>query len=198
MKRALISKRLKGERAVASFDEDSLTMAVAAATNCLDGVDRQTIDGLFFASTTSPYKEKLASSIIAAALDLPKDISTADFTNSLRSGTMAMKSAMNGASPVLLEPIMKVKIHVPEDMTGSIMNDLTGKRGKILGMEKISSITQEIRAEVPLSEMLTYSIDLKAITSGKGTFQMELSHYKEFTGQLADKVIKTRQEVGQN
>ncbi len=95
MRRDLISAGKKGEKAVASFDEDSLTMAVAAADNCLADRNRQSIDGLFFASTTSPYKEKLVSTIIAAALDLPKEILTADFTNSLRGGTIAMKSAID-------------------------------------------------------------------------------------------------------
>lgn len=108
MRRDLISGGLKGEKAVASFDEDSLTMAVAAATNCLNGVDRKSIDGLFFASTTSPYKEKLVSSIIAAVLDLPKEILTADFTNSLRSGTMAMKSAMDSVSAGSAKQILVV------------------------------------------------------------------------------------------
>jgi 3-hydroxy-3-methylglutaryl CoA synthase len=98
MRRDLISEGLTGERAVANFDEDSVTMAVAAADNCLADVDRQSIDGLFFASTTSPYKEKLVSTVIAAALDLPKEILTADFTNSLRSGTIAIKSAIDSVS----------------------------------------------------------------------------------------------------
>jgi elongation factor G len=109
--------------------------------------------------------------------------------------SQAMKLAMTDASPVLLEPIMTVHIYVPEDFTGAIMNDLTGKRGKILGMEKISKVTQEIRAEVPLSEMLTYCIDLKAITSGKGTFEMALAYYKELTGPASDKVIQARQKA---
>lgn len=108
MRRDLISKGLKGEKAVASFDEDSLTMAVAAADNCLNGVDRQSVEGLFFASTTSPYKEKLSSSIIAAVLDLPKEILTADFTNSLRSGTIAMKSAMDSVSAGSAKKILVV------------------------------------------------------------------------------------------
>jgi hydroxymethylglutaryl-CoA synthase len=98
MRRDLISQGLRGEKAVANFDEDSVTMAVAAANNCLSDMDRKSIDGLFFASTTSPYKEKLVSTIIAAALDLPKEILTADFTNSLRSGTIAIKSAIDSVS----------------------------------------------------------------------------------------------------
>lgn len=108
MEKDLISKGLKGEKAVANFDEDSLTMAVAAATNCLNEAERQSIDGLYFASTTSPYKEKLVSSIIGAVLDLPREILTADFTNSLRSGTIAMKSAMDSVSAGSARQIMVV------------------------------------------------------------------------------------------
>jgi 3-hydroxy-3-methylglutaryl CoA synthase len=82
-----------GERAVANADEDSLTMAVAAGLDCLAGIDQSTIDGLFFATTTAPYSEKQSAGVIAAALDLRHDISTADFTGSLRAATTALRAA---------------------------------------------------------------------------------------------------------
>lgn len=82
-----------GEKAVANFDEDSLTMAVAATNDCLNGVDRNSIDGAFFASTTSPFLERAASVTMAAAADLRRDILTADFTDSLRAGTQVMRAA---------------------------------------------------------------------------------------------------------
>lgn len=110
-------------------------------------------------------------------------------------GSMAAKAAFKEASPVLLEPIMNVNIMVPEEYTGAVMNDITGKRGKILGMEPLTSITHIIRAQVPLADMLTYSIDLKAITSGRGTFEMTDSHYQEVTGPLADKIIESRKHI---
>lgn len=87
--------RGKGERAVANFDEDSVTMAVAATIDCLGQIDRQAIDGLYFASTTFPYKEKQSATLIATAADLRRDITTADFSNSIRSGTIAMKAAID-------------------------------------------------------------------------------------------------------
>ncbi len=86
--------RGRGERAIAGFDEDSLTMGVAAGTNCLGEIDRNTIGGLFFATTTSPYREKQISVTAAAALDFPPAIITADFCNSLRSGTTALQRAV--------------------------------------------------------------------------------------------------------
>jgi hydroxymethylglutaryl-CoA synthase len=87
-----------GEKAVANYDEDSLTMAFAAARDCARGIDRQEIDGLFYASTTSPYKEKQASTIIAAAMGLRRDILTADFGGSLRAGTIALRAALDAVT----------------------------------------------------------------------------------------------------
>lgn len=84
-----------GEKAVANYDEDSLTMAVEAAIDCLGGSDRQTIDRLYLSSTTLPYVEKSCSSIVAAAADLRDDILTSDVTGSLRSGTIALRMAMD-------------------------------------------------------------------------------------------------------
>src|SRR5512141_221319 len=72
-----------GEKAVANFDEDSVTMAVAAGMNCLEGVDRTLVDGVLFASTSYAYKEKQAASIVAKALDLRRDVVTADLGDSL-------------------------------------------------------------------------------------------------------------------
>ncbi len=87
-----------GQRSVANFDEDSVTMAVAAGIDCLNGRDRQAIDGLLFATTTPPYAEKQCASIIATALDLRRDIFTADITDVLRAGTTALKSALDSVA----------------------------------------------------------------------------------------------------
>jgi 3-hydroxy-3-methylglutaryl CoA synthase/uncharacterized OB-fold protein len=95
LSREAIIKGLRGEKAIRNFDEDSITMAVAAAVDCLKGQDREAIDGLFFASTTSPYREKQIATSIAAAADLRRDIITADFSGSLRSGTAAIKAALD-------------------------------------------------------------------------------------------------------
>ncbi|MCH8298505.1 MAG: hydroxymethylglutaryl-CoA synthase family protein [Chloroflexi bacterium] len=86
------------ERSVANFDEDSVTMAVAAGIDCLRGRDRQAVDGVIFATTTPPYAEKQCASIIATALDLRRDIFTADITDVLRAGTTALKSALDSVA----------------------------------------------------------------------------------------------------
>jgi 3-hydroxy-3-methylglutaryl CoA synthase len=84
-----------GERSIAYFDEDSVTMAVAAATDCLRGIDRASVGGVLFASTSYPFKEKQGASVIAKALDLGRSIITADFGGSLRAGTTALRAGLD-------------------------------------------------------------------------------------------------------
>lgn len=103
--RAWKTKSLGGEKAVAGHDEDSLTMAVGATLDCMKD-SPQKVDGLFFASTTSPYKEKQAAAIIAAVVDLPEETRTADFTDSLRSGTIALSSAIDAVKSGSAENIV--------------------------------------------------------------------------------------------
>ena len=95
LSREAIMKGLRGEKSIRNFDEDSTTMAVAAAIDCLKGQKREAIDGVFFASTTAPYKEKQIAATIAAACDLHQEITTADFCNSLRSCASALKAALD-------------------------------------------------------------------------------------------------------
>jgi hydroxymethylglutaryl-CoA synthase len=98
----------RGEKAVANCDEDSLTMGVEAAVDCLQEIDRKSVDGLYFASTTPPYKEKQSASIIRAALDLNPDITTADFTDSLRAGTSALRAAIDAVKAGSAEKVLVV------------------------------------------------------------------------------------------
>jgi len=89
---------LGGERSVANHDEDTVTMAVEAAFDCLVGVDRDTVDGLYFASTASPFREKQCAALIAAAADLKAEMFTADYGNSLRAGTNALRAALDAVN----------------------------------------------------------------------------------------------------
>lgn len=93
--RAWGSGSMGGEKAVASYDEDALTMAVDAAFDCLGHIDPKNIDGIYFASTTSPYKEKQAASLIATVIDMRRDILAADFSDSMRAGTNALQAGIN-------------------------------------------------------------------------------------------------------
>ena len=108
LNRVEITEGLSGEKAVAGFDEDSITMAVAATMDCLKGFDRQQVDGLFLATTTSPYKEKLGAAIVATASDLRRDIITADFSNSLRAGTIALRSAIDAVKSGSVKQVLVV------------------------------------------------------------------------------------------
>jgi hydroxymethylglutaryl-CoA synthase len=88
----------RGEKAIANCDEDSITMGVEAGIDCIKGFDRNTIDCLYFASTTAPYREKRSASIIASALDLHREVQTADFANSLSAGANALKAALDAVN----------------------------------------------------------------------------------------------------
>ena len=104
-------------------------------------------------------------------------------------GSLAFKKAAEQAQPVLLEPIMNVTITTPEDFMGDIMGDLNGRRGKVLGMDSAGR-NQVIKANVPMSEFLTYAPDLRSMTGGRGIYSMEFSHYDEVPAQIAEKIVE--------
>jgi len=103
--------------------------------------------------------------------------------------SMALKEAKNKCNVVLLEPIMKVVVDVPEEYMGNVMGDLTSRRGRPLGQESIGN-TLRIMAMVPLSEMFGYATDLRSNTQGRGNFQMEKDHYEQVPKNIADEIIK--------
>ena len=103
-------------------------------------------------------------------------------------GSLAMRQALEAADPVLLEPIMLVTVSVPEAHVGDVIGDLNGRRGRPQGMEPSGSMT-EIKAEVPMAEMLSYAPDLRSITGGQGDYAMEFLRYEEVPAHLAAKVV---------
>lgn len=105
-------------------------------------------------------------------------------------GSMAFKEAMAKADPVILEPIMKVNVTVPEDYMGDVMGDLNSRRGMIEGMDAIPG-AQQIRAHVPLSEMFGYSTDLRSKTQGRGQYVMEPGTYAEVPKSISEKIVTT-------
>jgi len=107
-------------------------------------------------------------------------------------GSMAFKKAMEVCKPVLLEPIVTMKITVPDENMGDVIGDLNSRRGKVVGVEPKAN-SQIIRAVVPMSEILVYSNDLKSMTSDRGLFSTEFSHYEEAPSHLAQKVIAEAQ-----
>ncbi len=105
-------------------------------------------------------------------------------------GSMAFKDAMKKANPVLMEPIMKVTITVPDEYMGDVMGDVSARRGQVTGMESHSGASQ-VNAFIPLSNMFGYSTDLRSKTQGRGQYAMEPSHYEQLPKSLAEAVIRS-------
>ena len=108
-------------------------------------------------------------------------------------GSHAMKEAMSNASPALLEPIMLVTVTVPEDSVGDVIGDLNSRRGRPQGVEPAGELS-EIKAEVPMSEILTYAPDLRSLTGGQGDYTMDFLRYEEVPAHLAQKVVAAAAE----
>ncbi|MEM2497000.1 MAG: hypothetical protein QXR81_01305, partial [Candidatus Nezhaarchaeales archaeon] len=152
MSRELIGKGLRGERSVAGRDEDSLTMGVAAAIDCLKGVERDSIDGVFFASTTPPFMEKGHSVLVASTLDLKRDVFTADFSGSLRAGTNALKAAVDavkaGSAKQVLVIAADCRLGAPgsgfEQTFGDGAAALLVGGGGVAELEEYYSVSDEI------------------------------------------------------
>ena len=130
----------RGEKAVANADEDSITMAVEAVLDCLTGIDRQVVDGLYLASTTTPYREKQSASIIRAATDLREEITTIDFANSLRGATNAMSAATNAVKAGEAKRVMVVasdcRLPAPKSEFEPIFGD--GSAAFLLGDSEVA------------------------------------------------------------
>jgi elongation factor G len=110
-------------------------------------------------------------------------------------GSMAFKQAMADADPALLEPIVRLTASVPEDVVGEVIGDLNSRRGRPLGMEPKGGMT-EVKAEVPMAEVLDYAPDLRAITGGRGEYTLEFERYEEVPGHLAQKVAAEARSGG--
>jgi elongation factor G len=105
-------------------------------------------------------------------------------------GSMAFKAAAEKAGVVLLEPVMKVEVRVPDQYTGDIMGDLSTKRGRVHGMNPEGDGTTTIEAEIPMAEMVRYATDLRSMTQGRGQFKMSSDHYEEVPANVAQRVIE--------
>ncbi|MFQ5897491.1 MAG: elongation factor G [Candidatus Methylomirabilia bacterium] len=103
-------------------------------------------------------------------------------------GSLALQKGVQGARPMLLEPIMNVEVTAPSEQAGDVIGDLNGRRGRIMGMEPAGE-TAVVKAHVPLAEMLNYEPGLRSMTGGRGAYSMEFSHYEEVPAFLAEKII---------
>ncbi len=115
------------------------------------------------------------------------DVDSSDMAFQI-AGSMALRKAVQAASPVLLEPVMEIEVFIPEDYLGAISGDLNSRRGRTLGMEA-KGRSQALKASVPLSEMFTYASDLRSLTQGKGSFTMKFSHYEQVPAKISQPLI---------
>lgn len=133
------------ERAVANFDEDSITMAVGAAIDCMSDTNRDEIDALYFATTTPPYLEKQSATIVAVAADLPNEIFTVDCTDTLRAGTNALKLAIDavnaGSARKALVTVADSPVFIPRSALEQ--NGANGGAALLLGDKDVVAVIQE-------------------------------------------------------
>jgi elongation factor G len=104
---------------------------------------------------------------------------------------MAFKDACKKARPIILEPIMKTEVVVPEEYMGDVIGDLNSRRGKISSMDSKNKV-QHIKANVPLAEMFGYSTTLRSLTQGRGNYSMEPSHYEEVPKAVSEKILEKK------
>jgi elongation factor G len=157
----------------------------AVPKNYIPGVEKGIAEGMAH-GTMAQYPVVDVEVAIVDGKYHPVDSSELSFKLAARN---AFREAMRQANPTLLEPIMSLTVFVEDKYLGDVMSDLSGKRGRILGQDSAGGIA-EIRAEVPQAELLRYSIDLRSITSGTGSFGVTFDHYAPISGRIAEDVIK--------
>jgi elongation factor G len=115
------------------------------------------------------------------------DVDSSDMAFKI-AASMGLQKGFMEAHPILLEPVMHVEVTAPSDHAGDVIGDLNGRRGRIVGMEPDGEVVN-VRAQAPMSEMLTYESTLRSMTGGRGGYSMEFSHYEELPAHLAEKVV---------
>ncbi|MDR2747327.1 MAG: elongation factor G [Treponema sp.] len=158
----------------------------AIPKNYIPGVEKGVLEGMA-AGTMAGYPVVDVEVKVVDGKYHPVDSSELAFKLAARN---AFREAMRQAAPTLLEPVSNLTVFVDEKYLGDVMSDLSGKRGKILGQDSLGGGIEEIRAQVPQAELLRYSIDLRSITSGTGSFSVEFDHYAPISGRIAEDVIK--------
>ncbi len=108
--------------------------------------------------------------------------------------SMALKKGVMDCKPALLEPIMAVRVTVPEPYMGDVNRDLNTRRGRVLGMDTLGGGMQVVSAHVPQAELFTYATELRSLTHGRGSFHAEVDHYEEVPSHVAEKVIETHRK----
>ena len=157
----------------------------AISRGYIPGVEKGIIEGME-AGTLAGYPVVDLGATIVDGKEHPVDSSEMAFKLAAKG---ALMDAMAKAKPVLLEPVVNLRVFTNEDYVGDILSDLSSRRGRVLGQEAVGGGISQIDAQVPQAELLRYSIDLRSITSGTASFEMEFSHYSPISGKIADDVI---------
>jgi elongation factor G len=164
----------------------------------IDSIVGGTIPNNFLPAVEKGFKERLARGVIAGyqvqdvAVEVhfgkhhPVDSSEQAFKTA---GSMAFRNVFQQAKPGLLEPIVRMEITVPNSNLGDINSDMSGRRGRVLGMDSAGGDLQTIIAEVPLAEVTTYARTLSSVTGGQGSYTIEFSHYDVVPGNVQKEII---------
>jgi len=188
---------LKGERSVANNDEDTLTMAVEAGSDCLKDFDRQKVDGLFFATTNAPYKEKLSAGLAATVLDFRENAATADFANSLRAGTAALRAAIDGVKAGSGENYLVVtsdcRLASPRSDQEQLFGD--GSAAVMVGADKvIASIETSISMNKEIVDVWRNDDD-RFVRMGEGRFVVNEGYMATMKEVISRALIQSKMEA---
>lgn len=170
----------------AGYQFENKVFGGAVSKGFIPGIEKGIHQAMEF-GTIAGYPVVDVKSILTDGKEHPVDSSEMAFKIAARG---AFRDACKNAGSTLLEPIMRLMVFVEEKYLGDVMSDLSGRRGRISGQEPVGGGIMEIKAEVPQSELLRYSIDLRAMTSGTGGFEVEFDHYAPISGKIAEDVIK--------
>ncbi len=175
----------------------------AAGVEFADKVVGGSVPKGFFAGIEKGIRETAAEGVLAGfpLVDFKATLYDGSFhpvdSNELSfkiAASMALKDGVLEAKPVLLEPIMTVEVHIPEQYMGEVNRDLNGRRGRVLGMDLADGM-QLINAHVPQAELFSYATELRSLTGGRGTFSAVLDHYEDVPSHLADKIIDAHRKT---
>jgi elongation factor G len=161
----------------------------AISKGFIPGIEKGVLEGMG-AGTLAGYPVVDVEVKVTDGKEHPVDSSELAFKLAARN---AFRESMKMAAPTLLEPVMLLTVYAEAHNLGDVMSDLSSRRGKILGQQSIGGGIEEIKAQVPQAELLRYSIDLRAMTSGTGSFGVEFDHYAPISGKTAEEVIKAAQ-----